>query len=73
MFTVKLNEGIVATSYTLGHKFYTDPAKLLPLERFLPSASGKGTSGGRGRGIGGRGRGRGGRGNSLNSFENHPT
>lgn len=29
-------EGIVATSYSSGDKFFIDPAKLLPLERFLP-------------------------------------
>lgn len=29
-------EGIIATSYTAGDKFYIDPAKLLPLARFLP-------------------------------------
>lgn len=29
-------EGIVATSYASGDKFYIDPAKLLPLARFLP-------------------------------------
>lgn len=28
--------GIVATSYSAGDKFYIDPAKLLPLSRFLP-------------------------------------
>ena len=28
-------EGIVATSYAAGDKFYIDPAKLLPLSRFL--------------------------------------
>ncbi|CAG7909415.1 unnamed protein product [Brassica rapa] len=31
-----LMEGIVATSYAEGDKFYIDPAKLLPLARFLP-------------------------------------
>lgn len=29
-------EGIIATSYAAGDKFYIDPAKLLPLARFLP-------------------------------------
>lgn len=29
-------EGIVATSYSAGDKFYIDPSKLLPLARFLP-------------------------------------
>ncbi|KAH9620495.1 hypothetical protein KSS87_019061 [Heliosperma pusillum] len=35
-FSVKMKEGIVATSYSPGDKFYIDPAKLLPLARFLP-------------------------------------
>lgn len=35
-FSVKMMEGIIATSYTTGDKFYVDPAKLLPLQRFLP-------------------------------------
>ncbi|KAK8937276.1 putative H/ACA ribonucleoprotein complex subunit 1-like protein 1 [Platanthera zijinensis] len=35
-FSVKMMEGIIATSYSLGEKFYIDPAKLLPLARFLP-------------------------------------
>lgn len=29
-------EGIIATSYSEGDKFYIDPMKLLPLSRFLP-------------------------------------
>ncbi|KAH0905173.1 hypothetical protein HID58_044676 [Brassica napus] len=54
-------EGIVATSYAPGDKFFIDPAKLLPLARFLPQPKGQ-SAGGRG-GRGGRGgfsRGRGG-------------
>jgi hypothetical protein len=35
LFSVKMMDGIVATSYSLGDKFYIDPAKLLPLSRFL--------------------------------------
>ncbi|XP_074320737.1 H/ACA ribonucleoprotein complex subunit 1-like protein 2 [Silene latifolia] len=63
-FSVKMKEGIVATSYSPGDKFYIDPAKLLPLARFLPQPKGQaqaGRGGGRGGGFGGRG-GRGGRG-----------
>ncbi|KAF4368528.1 hypothetical protein F8388_018652 [Cannabis sativa] len=56
-FSVKMMEGVVATSYSSGDKFYIDPAKLLPLARFLPQPKGQGFSG---RGGGGRGRGRGG-------------
>ncbi|KAI3730242.1 hypothetical protein L1987_61411 [Smallanthus sonchifolius] len=57
-FSVKMMEGIVATSYSAGDKFYIDPMKLLPLARFLPQP--KGASAGRGGGRGGRGGGRGG-------------
>ncbi|XP_057546164.1 putative H/ACA ribonucleoprotein complex subunit 1-like protein 1 [Amaranthus tricolor] len=61
-FSVKMMEGIVANSYSVGDKFYIDPAKLLPLARFLPQPKGQGQAargGGRGGGRGGRG-GRGG-------------
>jgi hypothetical protein len=34
-FTIKLQEGVVATSYKSGDKFFIDPMKLLPMERFL--------------------------------------
>ncbi|KAG5085896.1 hypothetical protein JHK82_053293 [Glycine max] len=59
-FSIKMMEGIVATSYSSGDKFYIDPRKLLPLARFLPQP--KGQSAGRGGGGGGCGGGRGGRG-----------
>ncbi|CAM8960800.1 unnamed protein product [Rhodiola kirilowii] len=53
-FSVKMMEGIVATSYQAGDKFYIDPAKLLPLARFLPQPKGTPASrGGRGGGRGG--------------------
>ncbi|XP_021741243.1 putative H/ACA ribonucleoprotein complex subunit 1-like protein 1 [Chenopodium quinoa] len=58
-FSVKMMEGIVATSYAPGDKFYIDPAKLLPLARFLPQPKGASRGGSRGGGFGGRG-GRGG-------------
>ncbi|KAI5067848.1 hypothetical protein GOP47_0016193 [Adiantum capillus-veneris] len=65
-FSVKMLEGIIATSYKSGDKFFIDPAKLLPLQRFLPQPKGQAgtpSGGGRGgRGRGGRGGGRGGRG-----------
>ncbi|XP_038973393.1 putative H/ACA ribonucleoprotein complex subunit 1-like protein 1 isoform X2 [Phoenix dactylifera] len=35
-FSIKMMEGIIASSYSPGDKFYIDPAKLLPLSRFLP-------------------------------------
>ncbi|TQD78810.1 hypothetical protein C1H46_035626 [Malus baccata] len=53
-FSVKVMEGIVATSYSQGDKFYIDPMKLLPLERFLPQPKGQKPAFSRG---GGRGRG----------------
>ncbi|KAJ1658310.1 H/ACA snoRNP pseudouridylase subunit [Dispira simplex] len=71
-FTVKLQDGMVATSFQAQDKVFIAEDKLLPLERFLPkpvstdkvkkrkSASGPG--GARGGGRGGRGGGRGGRG-----------
>eukprot|EP00887_Chlorella_sp_A99_P001573 scaffold8.g1573.t1 len=63
-----MGDGIVATSYSKGDKFFIDPQKLLPLERFLPTTKaaggargGRGGGGGRGRGgFSGRGGGRGG-------------
>ena len=46
-----MSEGIVATSYNSGDKFFIDPMKLLPLERFLPKPKGApGAAGGRGGG-----------------------
>ncbi|KAJ8570334.1 hypothetical protein K7X08_037306 [Anisodus acutangulus] len=67
LFSIKMMEGIIATSYADGDKFYIDPAKLLPLARFLPQPKGSQASRGGGRGgfRGGRGGGggfRGGRG-----------
>ncbi|KXZ43585.1 hypothetical protein GPECTOR_86g378 [Gonium pectorale] len=48
-FTIKMSEGVVATSYKAGDKFFIDPMKLLPLERFLPKPKGApGAGGGRG-------------------------
>ena len=57
-FTIKMSDGVVATSYSGGDKFFIDPAKLLPLERFLPKPKGAPRSS-RGGGRGGRGGGRG--------------
>ncbi|KAL5563599.1 hypothetical protein UlMin_033346 [Ulmus minor] len=72
LFSIKMMEGIVATSYSGGDKFYINPEKLLPLARFLPQG---GHGGGFRRGGGGfrqrdapRGRGvppRGGRGSGF--------
>eukprot|EP00850_Spirogloea_muscicola_P015944 SM000126S26320 [mRNA] locus=s126:97547:102696:- [translate_table: standard] len=35
-FSVKMQEGVIASSYGVGDKFFIDPNKLLPLQRFLP-------------------------------------
>lgn len=59
-FSIKMMEGIVATSYSLGDKFYIDPSKLLPLARFLPQPKGQAQAGARGGRGGGGFRGRGG-------------
>ncbi|KAM7193753.1 Gar1 domain containing protein [Naviculisporaceae sp. PSN 640] len=72
-FTIKPSEGIQATSFKYGDKFYIAGEKLLPMERFLPKPkpppgsvnkvkkAGRGGAGGRG-GRGGSGFARGGRG-----------
>ncbi|KAI8339920.1 H/ACA ribonucleoprotein complex, subunit Gar1/Naf1 [Chlamydoabsidia padenii] len=43
-FTVKMQEGMVATSFKVNDKVYIGSDKLLPIERFLPKpkAAGKG-------------------------------
>lgn len=74
LFTIKPAEGIVATSFKEGDKFYIGGDKLLPLERFLPKpkapagskpkktmgGSARGGRGGARGGFGGRGGARGG-------------
>ncbi|EAY81419.1 hypothetical protein OsI_36586 [Oryza sativa Indica Group] len=67
LFSIKMLEGIIATSYSEGDKFYIDPMKLLPLSRFLPQPKGQSQGGGRGGGRGGGGRG-GGRGRGGGGF-----
>ncbi|KDD71862.1 Gar1/Naf1 RNA binding domain-containing protein, partial [Helicosporidium sp. ATCC 50920] len=57
LLTVKMSQGIQAESYSKGDKFFIDPLKLLPLDRFLPKPKGAPSAGGRG-GRGGRGAGR---------------
>ena len=43
-FSVKMADGMVASSFQSGDKVYIGPDKLLPLERFLPkSKDAKGT------------------------------
>ncbi|GJQ79483.1 hypothetical protein Trydic_g16336 [Trypoxylus dichotomus] len=66
--TIRLGENMKASSFKKHQKLYIDPAKLLPLQRFLPKPGGIQKKGAKGRG-GSRGanfnsgRGRGGRGN----------
>ncbi|KAK7112494.1 H/ACA ribonucleoprotein complex subunit 1-like [Littorina saxatilis] len=64
-FSVKLSDNVKAASFSKDTKFFIDPYKLLPLQRFLQAPTrGRGRGGDRG-GRGGRGggfRGRGGRG-----------
>ncbi|XP_068596600.1 H/ACA ribonucleoprotein complex subunit 1 [Brachionichthys hirsutus] len=70
-FSVKLSENMKASSFKKLQKFYIDPMKLLPLQRFLPRPPGekgppRGGRGGRGGGRGGGFRGgRGGRGGGF--------
>ncbi|CAO2144525.1 unnamed protein product [Urochloa humidicola] len=71
-FSVKMMEGIIAKSYKEGDKFYIDPAKLLPLSRFLPQPKGQSQGAPRGGGRGGRGGGRGGRGGSFRGGRGPP-
>ncbi|XP_022205360.1 probable H/ACA ribonucleoprotein complex subunit 1 [Nilaparvata lugens] len=60
--SVKLGDDVKAKSFKAKQKLFIDPAKLLPLSRFLPQPGGaKRGGGGRGGGRGGGGRG-GGRG-----------
>ncbi|KAH6653742.1 Gar1/Naf1 RNA binding region-domain-containing protein [Truncatella angustata] len=71
-FTIKPSEGIQATSFKTGDKFFIGSEKLLPLEKFLPKPKpppgapkvkkSRGGAGGFGRGGPIRGGGRGGRG-----------
>ncbi|KAL1918746.1 uncharacterized protein VTP21DRAFT_2768 [Calcarisporiella thermophila] len=67
-FTVKLQEGIVASSFKSNDKVYIGSDKLLPLDRFLPKPKTAGAKVGKPTGMqgmkprGGRGGARGGRG-----------
>merc|ERR550539_1064961 len=61
--SVTLQDDVKAKSFDVDQLLYIDPAKLLPLARFLPGGHSRGGGrGGRGGGRGGRGGGRGGRG-----------
>lgn len=74
MFTVKPDQGVVATSFQADDKLCIDPMKLLPLSRFTNPGSGGGgggrggRGGSRGRGFPGRSRGSPGRGGSRGAF-----
>ncbi|KAF5330108.1 hypothetical protein D9758_016434 [Tetrapyrgos nigripes] len=77
-FSIKMSEGVVASSFQKGDKVYIGGDKLLPIERFLPKPKAPGGVTKRGRGArgapGGRGRGaprgaaRGGRGGGRGGF-----
>ncbi|KOC60891.1 putative H/ACA ribonucleoprotein complex subunit 1 [Habropoda laboriosa] len=63
--SIKLSDNMKASSFQKDTQLFIDPAKLLPLQRFLPKAPGtvqKRGGGGRGMRRGGGGGGRGGRG-----------
>ena len=64
--SVKLSDDVKAKSFESNKQLFIDPAKLLPLSRFLPQPPGaKRGGGGRGRGGGRGGGGRGGRGGGF--------
>uniref|UniRef100_A0A8D8XM22 H/ACA ribonucleoprotein complex subunit n=1 Tax=Cacopsylla melanoneura TaxID=428564 RepID=A0A8D8XM22_9HEMI len=53
--SVKLGDEVKAKSFKPNDELFIDPAKLLPLKRFLPGNEQRGGGGGRGRGGGGGG------------------
>merc|ERR1712130_999086 len=55
--SVKLSDDVKAKSFEANKQLFIDPAKLLPLSRFLPQPPGAKKIGGRGGRGGGRGRG----------------
>ncbi|KAH9466641.1 hypothetical protein MJO28_000743 [Puccinia striiformis f. sp. tritici] len=58
-FTIKMSEGMVASSFNSGDKVFIAGDKLLPIERFLPKPPGEKVPKRGGGGRGGRGAGRG--------------
>lgn len=56
-FSIKMNEGMIATSFKKGDKVYIGSDKLLPVERFLPKPKVIERTRGTGQGAGRRGRG----------------
>ncbi|XP_061427178.1 H/ACA ribonucleoprotein complex subunit 1 isoform X1 [Lethenteron reissneri] len=68
-FSVKLSQNMKANSFNKLQKLFIDPAKLLPLQRFLPRPGGeRGARGGAGGGRGFRGGRGGGRGGGAGGF-----
>ncbi|MBW0507446.1 hypothetical protein O181_047161 [Austropuccinia psidii MF-1] len=59
-FTIKMGEGMIASSFECGDKVYIGSDKLLPVERFLPKPPGEKIPKRGGGGRGGRGGSRGG-------------
>merc|ERR1719329_500662 len=75
-FTVKMEEGMKASSFKKGKTFYVDNMKLLPMARFLPAPSiskaGKGKGDGKGKGKKGKDKGKGkGKGKGISSGLGH--
>ncbi|KAF9128393.1 ubiquitin-like with PHD and RING finger domains 2 [Mortierella sp. 14UC] len=70
-FTIKLQDGMVATSFKANDKVFIAPDKLLPLERFLPKPKAVGKVAKRG-GMQGMNAGRGGRGASRGGARGAP-
>ncbi|BES92108.1 Gar1/Naf1 RNA Hypothetical protein region [Nesidiocoris tenuis] len=67
--SVRPTENLKASSFRPDDEVYVDPAKMLPIERFLPGAASRGGGrGGRGGGRGGGGRGGGARGGRGGGF-----
>ncbi|SCU91773.1 LADA_0F11936g1_1 [Lachancea dasiensis] len=67
-FTVKCSEGVQASSFKKGDKFYIAPDKLLPIERFLPKPKVAGPPKPKKKRAPGAPGGRGGRGGSRGGF-----
>jgi H/ACA ribonucleoprotein complex subunit 1 len=57
MFSVKMQEGMSASSFKPNQKVYIDPQQMLPMDRFLPKPSIKKEKGTGGKGKGGKGKG----------------
>lgn len=69
MFSVKMQQGMSASSFKANQKVYIDPQQMLPLDRFLPKPAIKKEKGAGGKGKGGKGKGSfGGKGKGKGGF-----